>query len=353
RGAILPAGQAGTAYMYMAATGQFASTSYYMKEHPAWVNAYNNARPADRYFKQEWKPMLPDAAYARSLPDNQAWFGARAGRLPMMMGAPADTAPGLAFYSGLLRSPFADALSLEFARAAIAGEKLGQDDAPDILAVSLSSHDYINHYWSAESRLSHDHVLQLDRLFQDFFRDLDARVGKDNYVAVLTADHGFMPAPEHSQSQGRTAGRLSGSGALARLNGELERGFGVPKLVGFISASALVVDRKLLAERKLDLDTVNESIRTMLVADPAIAAAYTRRELETGSRAGAPLFEQMRKSWHKDLSGDVQYALKPYWMMTSSTSNTTHGSPHPYDTHVPIMMYGPRWMKPARVDSRA
>jgi arylsulfatase A-like enzyme len=48
----------------------------------------------------------------------------------------------------------------------------------------------------------------------------------------------------------------------------------------------------------------------------------------------------------------VQYALKPYWMMTSSSSNTTHGSPHAYDTHVPILMYGPAWIKPGRVDQR-
>jgi arylsulfatase A-like enzyme len=48
----------------------------------------------------------------------------------------------------------------------------------------------------------------------------------------------------------------------------------------------------------------------------------------------------------------VQYVLKPLWMTASSTSVTTHGSPHPYDTHVPIMVYGPKWVKPGRVDAR-
>jgi arylsulfatase A-like enzyme len=31
---------------------------------------------------------------------------------------------------------------------------------------------------------------------------------------------------------------------------------------------------------------------------------------------------------------------------------TTHGSPHPYDTQVPILFYGPHWVKPGRVDQR-
>jgi predicted AlkP superfamily pyrophosphatase or phosphodiesterase len=352
RGAILPAGKTGVAYMYMTGSGQFASTTHYMARHPAWVEAFNAAKPADRYFKTEWKPLLPDAAYARSVPDGQPWFGPAGGKLPMMMGVAADDKPGPAYYSALLRSPYADLLTLEFARAAIAGEQLGRDDAPDILAVSLSGHDYVNHRWSAESRLSHDHLLHLDRMLEAFFRDLDATVGRDNYIAVLTADHGFMPAPEVSQSRGMTAGRLSGSQLLGRVNAELERAFGVPKLAQFISASGLVLDRKLIAQRNLQFDAVAEAARKQLAAEPAIAAAYTRRELETGSRAGAPFFDAMRKSWNREISGDVQYALAPNWMLASSTSIATHGSPHPYDTNVPILVWGPRWVQPGQRTAR-
>ena len=82
RGAILPAGKTGTAYMYMGSTGQLASTTYYMQEHPAWVTAFNSAKPADRYFRSEWKAVLPEAAYARSVTDNQPWFGPAGGGLP-------------------------------------------------------------------------------------------------------------------------------------------------------------------------------------------------------------------------------------------------------------------------------
>src|SRR5471032_382688 len=186
RGAILPAGKTGTAYMYMGDSGQFASSTYYMKAHPAWVTAFNDAKPADRFFKASWSPLLPEEAYARSVPDDRPWY-AKGGKLPKVLGEGQEN-PGPAFYASLLPSPFGDALTLEFARAAIAGESLGQDDSPDILSISLSSHDYINHAYGAESRLSHDHVLQLDRLLEAFFADLDRTVGKDNYVAVLTAD---------------------------------------------------------------------------------------------------------------------------------------------------------------------
>ncbi len=350
RGAILPAGKSGTAYMYMGATGQFASSTHYMAAHPGWVNAFNDRKLADRHFKAEWKALLPDAAYARSLPDQQKWFGPAGGSLPAVYGAPDDTAPGPRFYSSLLRGPFVDAMSLEFARAAVTGEQLGQDDAPDILAVSLSGHDYVNHAFSAESRLSHDHLLQIDRMLQAFFQDLDARIGKDNYLVMLTADHGFMPSPDHIAGQGREAGRVNSSQVLGRINAGLAKRFGEGRWAAGFSGSSVLLDRQLIAQKQVSADSLAEETRALLMAEPGFVAAYTRRELQSGSRAGSPFFEQIRRSWHADVSGDVQYSLKPGWMFGNSVA--THGSPHPYDTQVPILVYGPAWVKAGRVDAR-
>ena len=353
RGSILPAGKSGIAYMYMAATGEFASTTHYMNEHPAWASAYNATKPADRYFKAEWKALLPEAAYAQSLPDRQPWY-APGGALPMLIGEPNDTAPNPAFYKALMRSPFGDALTLDFARATIKGEQLGQRGVPDVLAVSLSSHDYVNHAFSAESRLSHDHTLQLDRLLQGFFEDLDATLGKHNYAVVMTADHGFMPAPQASAAQGLPSGRAVSAELLGRINAGLSQQFGEGKWAMGFSASSLLLDKKLMAQKGVDANAVASQARTLLLAEPIIAAAYTQRQLQAAANdrpapADAPLFEAMRKSWHADVSGEVQFAVKPNWMFGSTPA--THGSPYRYDTHVPLMVYGPKWFKPGRIDT--
>ena len=356
RGAILPAGKSGTAYMYMAASGNFASTTHYMVQHPLWVDAYQASKPADRYFRSQWTALLPEAAYARSLPDNQTWFGPGGGALPMRMAALTDDTPGLAFYNRVMRSPFGDALTLDFARAAIAGEQLGQRNATDILSVSLSSHDYINHAYSAESRLSHDHLLQLDRLLERFFADLDKAVGKDNYAVMLTADHGFMPAPEVTAAQGLPSGRLSSSQLLGRLNAGLEQKFGDGKWAVGFSGSSLLLDKKLIAVKNADAAVMAQEARRLLLAEPAIAVAYTRAELSANApattQAGGSQFKQLRQSWHPEVSGDVQYALKPNWMFASATSVATHGSPYDYDTHVPLLVYGPKWYRPGRMEAR-
>ena len=350
RGAILPAGKTGIAYMYQTQTGQFASSTFYMAEHPKWVVDFHARKPADVYFGREWRPLLDEAAYAKSIADDQKWY-AKGGKLPKKLGE-AMEAPGPMYYGTLLPSPFGDELTLEFARAAIAGEGLGRDEVPDILSISLSSHDYINHAYSAESRISHDHILHVDRLLQAFFRDLDATIGRDNYIVVMTADHGFMPAPEYSKTLGHDSGRLNGSETIARLNAGLSQKFGEGKWALGISALAVVLDQKLIAQRGIDRAAFDEEARKLLLAEPGIQVVYTRQELESGSRAGAPFFDAVRKTWDRERSGDLQFALKPYWMLSSTTSVTTHGSVHPYDTNVPILFYGPRWIRPGRIDAR-
>lgn len=349
RGAILPAGHRGTAYWYVPDDGQFASSTYYMKAHPAWVDTFNASRPADRWFHHEWRALLPEDAYARSLPDRQPWFTGSDAGLPMVLGARDAEAPNAAYYAQLRASPYVDQLTLDFARAAVLGEALGRDEVPDLLAISLSGHDYVNHRYSAESRISHDHLLQLDRALQDFFHFLDQSVGRDRYVALLTADHGFMSAPEVTAQQGLRSGRVSAVQMLARINAGLEEDYGAGKWVSF-SGNTLLINRELLARTRVDPDEVAESTRELLLDEPAVATAYTRRDLSSGLRSDGPFYTAVRRSWNADVSGDVPFVLKPYWMFSGTAA--THGSPYPYDTQVPLLAWGPRWVRPGRIDAR-
>ena len=272
------------------------------------------------------------------------------GWLPKKVGDGQDK-PGPLFYGEILATPFSDDLLFAFARAAIAGERLGRGAAPDILILSLSAHDYINHAWGAESRLSHDHVLQLDRMLADFFGDLDQAVGPENNVAVLTADHGFMPAPEHSQSLGRDAGRVNAAQLSAKVNAGLARTFGEGQWLGPWSAQGVILNHALIKARGVDAAALAAEARKLLAAEPGVAAAYTHAELESGSAKGAPLFDAMEKSFDRDRSADIVVSLKPYWMF-GAAPGTTHGSPYDYDTNVPLLFYGPPWILPGRFDTR-
>ncbi|MDN3919524.1 alkaline phosphatase family protein [Roseateles violae] len=352
RGAILPAGHKGTAYMYMSESGQFASSSYYMAAHPAWVKAFNAAKPADAFFGKVWSPLLPESAYARSVPDGQAWQSnsGNGNRLPAKLGDQME-APGPRFYANILPSPFGDELTLAFARAAIEGEQLGADAKPDILSVSLSSHDYINHAFGPESRLSHDHFLQLDRYLQGFFQYLDATLGAGNYLAMLTADHGFADTPEWAKTQGRDAARLNPSTLLSQLNAGLVKQYGEGKWATAMSASGVLFDEQLIAARGLKSADVYQQAKTLLLQQDGVAAVFTQQQLQ-GSDTSTPYLEQMRKSWHPARSAPLIVVIKENWLFGSRPLGSSHGTPYPYDTQVPILTWGPQWVGAGEVTQR-
>src|SRR5690606_33810362 len=60
-------------------------------------------------------------------------------------------------------TPAGDALVFDAARAAMAGEGLGQDAVPDLLALSFSAQDYVGHVWGQESWERLDMFLRLDQ----------------------------------------------------------------------------------------------------------------------------------------------------------------------------------------------
>jgi hypothetical protein len=345
RGAILLAGKTGTAYMYMDKSGRFASSTYYMKEHPRWWEDFYASRPQDRWLGKSWAPALQESAYARSTADGQPWFLNYRGmgnRFPFVL-PDGGGKPGAAYYGALIRTPYGDVATLDFARAAIEGENLGRNVAgvPDLLGISLSTHDYVNHGFGPESRESQDHLLQLDRALADFFGYLAKRLGQDKVLIALTADHGFLNAPEYSSSKGFPGMHLDSRKLLADLNEKLAARFGAGVYALRYSYPTIILDRKLIEERKLAAAEV-ESAASRIVSDyPGIAAVYTRTQLEGGALPGR-LGMLVQRAWHRQLSGDLYVVQRAYAMFGSNAA--THGSPYAYDTNVPLMLYGAPWI---------
>jgi Type I phosphodiesterase / nucleotide pyrophosphatase len=349
RGAILLAGKRGTAYMYMDRSGRFASSTFYMTAHPEWHARFYAGKPQDRWMGQSWTLLLPEAAYARSSPEGQPWYrpfvgGANGFPFPLPKGDKPE-----AYYAQLMRTPFGDEATLDFTRAAIEGENLGRNPAgvADILGVSLSTHDYVNHAFGPESRASEDHMLRLDRALAAFFDYLDKRVGLDKVVISLTADHGFMNAPEYSAALGLGGARLNASRLMSDLNAHLAARFGTQgNLAPRFSYPTILLDQQLMAKNFLNRAEVEAAAQRFVLEFPGVAAAFTRTQLESGNLPDSPLRMQVLRAWNRDLSGDVYVVQDPFTLFGGNL--VTHGSPYSYDTSVPLMLLSKQWIKPGR-----
>ncbi len=348
RGAILLAGKTGTAYMYMDKTGDFASSTYYMPSHPAWVQHYLAGKPQDRYYGKSWNPLLPPEAYAGDASEGMTPSkpGQRNSFPFTYYSESGDIDAG--YYGRLKTGPFLDELTLEFARAAVDGEQLGRNPAgvTDILGVSLSAHDYVNHAYGPESKMSHDHLQRLDRMLANFFNYLDQKVGMDNVLVVLTADHGFPNTPEFSQSQHMNAQRIDPSKLVQSLEQHLAAKYSVAKLVNAASLPNIYLDYALIDKSGLPRADVENTAARFLLLQNGVAEVFTRTQFESGAVNGTRIATLMRRAWNREASGDLMVVNKPYWYFGTGSSGTSHGSPYAYDTNVPLILMGKRWIKP-------
>ncbi len=357
RGAILLAGKTGKAFMYSSKTGQFTSTSYYMDKHPQWWTDFYTSKPQDKWFHQRWNTLLEPAAYARSLPDNQPW-SSTVSNMTRGMGylyGLGEERPGNMYYGTLLVSPFGDEAMSEFALTMLKSENLGRNPkgVPDVLGMSFSGHDYINHGFGPESVQSQDHLIRLDRTFAKLFDAIDAHVGRDNVMMVLTADHGFVNAPESNAARGFDAARIDPSEIRSAVNALAEKRFGLANVATQHMVGGWTLDYAAIEAKKLNREEVEDFVARTALEQPGIAYAYTRSQLERGQVPDHRVGKLGLRGWNRQMAVDVMIIAKPFYFFASRTTAAnptacTHGSPYRYDTHVPLMWHGPKWIKPGQ-----
>lgn len=346
RGAILPAGKKPVgAYWFDSASGNFITSTYYTKELPAWVTAFNDRKVAASYIGQKWTRLLDPSKYDR--PDDAKGEANLPGEKTSTFDHIVRQSPteGL---ENVVITPFGNTMLADFALAAIDGEKLGTGPQPDVLCISFSSTDLCGHRFGPYSQEMQDMVLRLDRELARLFGELDKKFGMKNVAVMLTADHGVAPTADFASEQGLDGVRTEMGPQFTELEKQLVTRFGEGKF--FLTPkpvdNTFYLDYAALQDRKVDADQVADFIRDWAYANGEYQAAYTRRQLLEGRVTGV-IGQRVVNGWNAERSGDVVLIPKPYHLPTSYKNGTTHGSPYGYDSQIPVAFYGAAF-KPGR-----
>jgi predicted AlkP superfamily pyrophosphatase or phosphodiesterase len=343
RSAILLGGKLADAAYWMD-KGRLVSSTYYMKELPTWAAAFNDSGRIDAFFGQIWDRVLPAKVYEEVQgPDDvegesSEWGLART--FPKVLNGGADKI-GPVFYDAFECSPFKSEVMMAFARVVVENENLGRRGVTDVLGLSFSSNDNVGHNYGPHSHEVMDISLRTDRMLAEFFKFLDGHVGLKNCTIILTADHGIPPLPERLKAINPlvNTGRVDTPRLLKTCETALDQAFG--PLGGdrrwlVSDAGQVLFAQGVMAEKKIMAAAAENVVRDALLTVDFIQAAFTRSELETGHVQGEGAATQL--SFNKERSGDVIYYAKPFWV--DRKSGTNHGTPHNYDTHVPLVFFG-------------
>lgn len=329
RAAILPIGfSADAAYWTDRTGGAWITSNYYMKEAPAWVIAFNQAGNAAKYLNQDWKAI--DGTLLRSTkPVND------------------DQGKPAAYYDLVGPTPYADAYTLDFARALIENEKVGTGPATDLLVISFSAHDILGHKAGPDSVEEREEVLALDRKIAGFLDYLKGRFGMQNVLLALTADHGVAPMPDYASRLRIPAYNFNGKDFGPQLNGILSAKLGkeAEYVVSFDYPKAFLSEPAFAAVKMNEADAermVGETMKQL-----GIRGYVTKSQLASGQVPNTVFAEQLRNSYSPLPTWYVFGYQTPF--LIGYPSGTGHGSVFSYDAHVPLVFYGPAF-KPGVYD---
>lgn len=334
RAAILPPGQAANgAFWIDQSSGQFTTSTYYMEHLPGWATAFNAG------------PRRAQAEREANVDEKTTQFFELVGR-----------------------TPAANRYELDFAKALIDGEKLGQNGVTDLLTISLSANDILGHQMGPDSDEERAMVLSLDHDLDGFFTWLDQKVGLPNVWLALTADHGVAPVPGVAAKLGINATPVDMRKIYeeidATLNGRYSPNADIDYLMPNPDLPYVVLNRKAFGAAGVGEQAAEQMVGDMLrseidnlnppVAHPGdepaehrlppsstVMRVYTRTQLRNSELPPSEFGRLLAHSYADHGNWFDMVILQGYQMQGGGAfSGTTHFSPWSYDRHVPLGLYG-------------
>jgi predicted AlkP superfamily pyrophosphatase or phosphodiesterase len=339
RGAILPAGHtANAAYWFDGSSGNWISSTFYMNELPTWVIDFNKKELAKKYLSQKWTTMLPLDQYTESSADDtpyeKKFKGESAPVFPHDL--PALMAANQGF--GMIRTtPFGNTLTKDFAIEAIKAENLGKGNYTDMITISFSSTDYVGHSYGTHAIETEDTYLRLDKDLAELLKFLDTWVGKNNTIVFLTADHGAVEVPAFLSDNKVPAGYSNPWGVIDSLRRSFIKDYG-DTLIQMYTNHQVYLNKKVIMQKGLNLAEIENKIAAALINVKGVAGVVTGTMLNSTQYTEGIKY-RIQKGYYPKRAGDVIIYSDPSWVEYDRTG-TTHGTPYPYDTHVPLLWYG-------------
>ncbi len=344
RSAIAMAGHKGKAFWFSKSSGDFITSSYYYDTYPSWVSAWNNNNYEKFYENTAWSLSLDKSKYLMADKDEQAGevkFPLFNNIFPHHYGDLSNKY----FNTFLTLSPAGDELTVKFAKSIIEEENLGADDITDYLSVSLSSTDYVGHVFGPSSLEMEDNLIRLDKSLANLLNYVHEKVGLENTLIVLSADHGGADTVAANQSNGLTAKHVAlpdwkSLFASSSLKNKVKDPSSV--LLSY-SHPYVYLDHKKIKQLGLDLKDVQQELADILSKNESIEVAIPSYKIKNGIHPNNSIYRSIANNYNEKRSGDIHLVFKPNYFINDMDGLKVaahHGSPWRYDTHVPIIFSG-------------
>ena len=309
-------------------SGNFVTSTYWLKAMPAWVTAFNDGK---RQAQARKEASIPEGS----------------------------------FYEKLGRTPASVSYQLDFAKALIQNEHLGANPAgvTDLVTLSISSTDILGHAMGPDSPEERAMIDAADTQLDSFFSWLDSTVGLQNVVVTFTGDHGVAPSIQVAQGYGLPARSLKPADLQDAVEAALQKKFKPAGPVKYVlaydqpwiqidpapftaqgvseadaeGATRDAMEQYLAAQAKAEAGGKPTGMRQPdAVRTQFISTIY---QMKAGLLPDTDYGRREMRSYTPRLGWGVHFNLGAYQYGGYATG-ATHYSANSYDRHVPLDMFG-------------
>lgn len=317
--AVLAGGHDPDMAIWMNATDCGWCTSDYYGALPQWVNECNDSLGKN----MDWKPLLASGSYIQ-LSDHELF-------------KPFSYTIKNSNQGEYRTTPFANDRVTEMALSAISNMGLGNDDIPDLLALTYYAGNYRhtpNTIWSLEQQ---DIYVRLDQSIANLVSAITSRIGLNNVLFFLTST-GYVDsaAPEFGGTRIPT-GQVSMERTTALLNLYLGAKYGSGTYIESYHRNQIFLNQKLIEEKGTSMHEILESCVDLLVQVSGIRSVLLLRDL----MSMIPDLETARKrnGYNSAYTGDIIIEAIPGWGISDEKDNTVTYR-KPVGKPVPFILYG-------------
>jgi arylsulfatase A-like enzyme len=324
RAAILTSGHATNgAFWVDHETGQWVTSTYWMKDLPQWVKDFNSGNHA------------ADARAKSHVPQGN-------------------------FYEMVGRTSASVQYQLDFAQALIDAEKLGKNPAgvTDMITISISSTDINGHAFGPDDSSQEALIVQSDALLDTFFSHLDQTLGLKNIIVAVTGDHGVATSQTAGDADRMPVLGFSPESFTKPLETILEQKYPLKGKGAYIlqmDNPYLLLNREAFEAAGVSEETAEDTTANMLqqvfakFSDaketesrrelPVLTHVYTSKQMREGRLPDTQYSRLIAHSYSPNVGWALHINFGPYQFPWKG-SGTTHFTANSYDRHVPLGFFG-------------
>lgn len=327
--AIVMGGHNANGVVWIDKEANISSTDYY-RWMPSWATAFNEAGIVKNSLRSPWQPMYSLYTYT-----NKPFY-----ELNGNFYVPAVVQKGgQDMVKNFIYTASANTIICELAQKAIVQEKLGQDNATDVLCLNFNVNTSFNNTAELNTAEKEDLYLSLDDDIKDLLQLINEKIKISNTLVVVAGTQTEPFSQKTLRDNRLPVGKFDGKRAVALLNSYLMAKYGQARWVLNYADGNLFLNNTEIEKKNIDREKMGREIVNFISNIKGVTFSATYDDIRRANGDIKDPEVRLKNSLFRGRSGDIIVVLNAGWTDTDTNGNESYIASTSLQ-YTPLFFYG-------------